>query len=53
MIAAGRMLVLLPMIPVLICDQKRLVKGILAGATQGTSLVASTQLIERLERTME
>jgi multiple sugar transport system permease protein len=35
-IAAGGMLVLLPIIPVLILGQKRLVEGILAGATQGT-----------------
>jgi ABC-type glycerol-3-phosphate transport system permease component len=35
-IAAGGMLVLLPIIPILILGQKRLVEGILAGATQGT-----------------
>ena len=35
-IAAGGMLVLLPIIPILILGQKRLVEGILAGATHGT-----------------
>jgi multiple sugar transport system permease protein len=35
-IAAGGMLVLIPIIPILILGQKRLVEGILAGATQGT-----------------
>ena len=36
LIAAGGVLVLLPIIPILILGQKRLVEGILAGATQGT-----------------
>lgn len=35
-IAAGGMLVLLPILPILILGQKRLVEGILAGATSGT-----------------
>jgi multiple sugar transport system permease protein len=35
-IAAGGVLVLLPILPILILGQKRLVEGILAGATSGT-----------------